>query len=304
LAIAALVLSIIWLAGLGSLMAIIFGAVALAQIRSSQDRHRGRGLAVAGVILGVFGLLATTALVAWGHTDRSHLAPTPQRFAPASPTDLAQANLALSDFPKLPAYAPGWTSSPYLDTTIFGDESIAHVFSVCLGLQSSLLGTDEPGVRAASPVFRSELSTVESLVAVEPSVTTATAVVRQSDGIKASTCVDRQLTAGWRRFSNAGVGAVGPAPSDYTVSVAPVTLGRAGDQSTAFSYDFNYSGLVAVDLFDDVVLVRQGRTDALLTFTGYGSPLETQLERSLERTIVRHLRLVALNGAPTEPPTG
>jgi hypothetical protein len=56
LAVASLVLGILWLCGLGSLLATIFGAVALSQISRSNGRLSGRGLALAGLVLGIVGL--------------------------------------------------------------------------------------------------------------------------------------------------------------------------------------------------------------------------------------------------------
>jgi hypothetical protein len=53
LAIASLVLGVLWVCGLGSLLAIIFGAVALYQIRISKGRVTGAGLAIAGLVLGI-----------------------------------------------------------------------------------------------------------------------------------------------------------------------------------------------------------------------------------------------------------
>jgi Domain of unknown function (DUF4190) len=55
LAIASLVLGILWLFWLGSLVGLILGLVALKQIKSRNQR--GRGIAIAGVVLGVLGLL-------------------------------------------------------------------------------------------------------------------------------------------------------------------------------------------------------------------------------------------------------
>jgi hypothetical protein len=52
LAVASLVLGIVWLWWLGSLLAIIFGVVALRQIEQSGGTLEGRGLAIAGVVLG------------------------------------------------------------------------------------------------------------------------------------------------------------------------------------------------------------------------------------------------------------
>jgi hypothetical protein len=56
LAVASLVLGLLWLCGLGSLLATIFGAVALSQISRSNGTITGKGLALAGLILGILGL--------------------------------------------------------------------------------------------------------------------------------------------------------------------------------------------------------------------------------------------------------
>jgi hypothetical protein len=56
LAIAALVLGILWLYWLGSLLAVIFGHVALAQINKSGGLQSGRGMAIAGLVLGWVGI--------------------------------------------------------------------------------------------------------------------------------------------------------------------------------------------------------------------------------------------------------
>lgn len=61
-AIASLVLGIVWIAGLGSLLAVIFGVMAKNQIDASGGRQTGRGLAVAGLVLGVVGLIG---LIIW-----------------------------------------------------------------------------------------------------------------------------------------------------------------------------------------------------------------------------------------------
>jgi hypothetical protein len=60
LAIASLVLGILWICGLGSLLAIVFGAIALGATRSG--RKSGKGFAIAGLVLGIIGVLATAAV--------------------------------------------------------------------------------------------------------------------------------------------------------------------------------------------------------------------------------------------------
>lgn len=54
--IASLVLGIIWIYWLGSILAVIFGHVALSQIKKANGRQTGRGMAIAGLVLGYIGV--------------------------------------------------------------------------------------------------------------------------------------------------------------------------------------------------------------------------------------------------------
>lgn len=56
LAVAALILGIVWLFWVGSVLAIILGIVALGQIKRSDGAQDGRGLAIAGIVLGSIGV--------------------------------------------------------------------------------------------------------------------------------------------------------------------------------------------------------------------------------------------------------
>ncbi|MDQ3987116.1 MAG: DUF4190 domain-containing protein [Actinomycetota bacterium] len=56
LAIASLVLSILWICGVGSILAVIFGHLGKKQIEQSQGREQGSGLATAGLIIGYIGI--------------------------------------------------------------------------------------------------------------------------------------------------------------------------------------------------------------------------------------------------------
>ena len=56
MAIAALVLGIVWMYGIGSILALIFGYQAKGQIDASAGRETGRGMAVAGIVLGWIGV--------------------------------------------------------------------------------------------------------------------------------------------------------------------------------------------------------------------------------------------------------
>ena len=56
LAIAAMVLGILWIYWIGSILALVFGYVAKGQIDRSAGRQGGRGMAIAGIVLGWIGL--------------------------------------------------------------------------------------------------------------------------------------------------------------------------------------------------------------------------------------------------------
>jgi hypothetical protein len=56
MAIASMVLGILWLYWIGSVLALIFGYVAKGQIDASGGRQGGRGMAIAGIVLGWVGV--------------------------------------------------------------------------------------------------------------------------------------------------------------------------------------------------------------------------------------------------------
>ena len=56
MAIASMVLGILWLYWIGSILALVFGYVAKSQIDKSHGAQTGRGMAVAGIVLGWVGV--------------------------------------------------------------------------------------------------------------------------------------------------------------------------------------------------------------------------------------------------------
>jgi uncharacterized membrane protein YgcG len=62
--VASLVLGIVWVGGVGSILAIIFGSVAKNHIDRSAGRQGGRSLAVAGIVLGWLGVALVPLIVA------------------------------------------------------------------------------------------------------------------------------------------------------------------------------------------------------------------------------------------------
>jgi Domain of unknown function (DUF4190) len=61
-AVVSLSMGIIWYFWIGSILALIFGYIAKRQIDASQGRQKGRGFAIAGIVLGWVGI-GTLALV-------------------------------------------------------------------------------------------------------------------------------------------------------------------------------------------------------------------------------------------------
>jgi Domain of unknown function (DUF4190) len=62
LSVASMVLGIVWVFGLGSILAVIFGFIGRKQIKESGGRQAGGGMALAGIILGFIGV---ASLILW-----------------------------------------------------------------------------------------------------------------------------------------------------------------------------------------------------------------------------------------------
>ncbi len=62
MAIASLVLGLLWIWAIGSVLAIVFGHIAMGQIDRSGGLQSGRGMALAGTILGYVGTGLTVLL--------------------------------------------------------------------------------------------------------------------------------------------------------------------------------------------------------------------------------------------------
>lgn len=65
-AIASMVLGILWVYWIGSILAIIFGVIAKNQIRDGDGKVTGDGMATAGIVLGIIGLVIAGLLTIVG----------------------------------------------------------------------------------------------------------------------------------------------------------------------------------------------------------------------------------------------
>ena len=66
LAVASMVLGIVWVYGIGSILALVFGYQAKKQIDESGGRESGRGMAIAGIVLGWVGVAGLILLILFG----------------------------------------------------------------------------------------------------------------------------------------------------------------------------------------------------------------------------------------------
>jgi hypothetical protein len=71
LAVASLVLGILWIFWLGSLLALIFGFIAKRQIDGSGGAQTGSGLAIAGIVLGCVGAFTLLLVIVFGEVNFS-----------------------------------------------------------------------------------------------------------------------------------------------------------------------------------------------------------------------------------------
>ena len=66
LAVASLILGLLWVCWLGSLLAVLFGHIALGQIKKTGGVQGGRGLAIAGLVLGYIGVATLILAIFFG----------------------------------------------------------------------------------------------------------------------------------------------------------------------------------------------------------------------------------------------
>ena len=83
LAIASMVLGILWIYWIGSIVALVLGYLALREIRQNSPRFEGKGMAIAGIVLGWVGMATLFLAVVMGiyfwREDRNNHS-TPERI--------------------------------------------------------------------------------------------------------------------------------------------------------------------------------------------------------------------------------
>lgn len=85
-AVASLVLGILWIFWLGSVLALVFGYIAKSQINASGGTQGGRGLAIAGIVLGWVGIGMLALVLLFGDVTFSGGSdPSPSDGSPLFP---------------------------------------------------------------------------------------------------------------------------------------------------------------------------------------------------------------------------
>ena len=158
LAIASLIFSLVWVAGVGSLLAVAFGIAAKVSIRRSGGTRRGSGLSTAGIVVGVVGL-AGAALVAVVTVRVVHWVTTPKEESLGHTVRMgALATIDGVDRVKVISVTPGaaglGTSAPP------GDEFVSARLRLCVTPEFSAPGSRSgQGTATALPAPIAPIST-------------------------------------------------------------------------------------------------------------------------------------------------
>jgi hypothetical protein len=299
LAIASLVLSILWIGGLGSLFGTILAVVALARIGAAQGPEKGAGLAKVGFVVGLVGLFGSAALytgiAVGGSSTEQRIGIRPLNVSHTK-RNLLRATLQPFDFPS------GWSSEGGPNAIPGGlsvgdatdDISVANAFGSCIDDRSALLHQVGPIPRVESTLFYSLTGIVQNLVAVEPSITTARKLSVVLDRVHKSPCIAKALEPEWKSVVG-GLQAKLGVLTDPSVSVSPLAGGHLGDQSVGFTLTFiAYQNQFPIYTYEDVDFIRTGQVDALTTFVGTYTYFDLKLERRLDARVSAHLRSMRL----------
>jgi hypothetical protein len=174
-----------------------------------------------------------------------------------------------------------------------GAGSIALTLGACADPGSALLNSAGPAARIGSPFLVSPTSSVivEFVMAVEPNVRDASRALTSLGGAATMACVRRVLTEEWNRWPS-GFPAGNPSAQPQSVSLTPLDVGNAGDQTSALRVVLSDADSGKDVSNEDVVIIRDGREDALTTFGSPGAPVALAFEEEIDAEMSAHLRSV------------
>jgi hypothetical protein len=186
LAIASLVLSLLWVVGVGSILAIVFGVVARRQIKRSEGQQTGAGLALAGVVIGIAGIVGAVgfyALTFFIHDVVVDLT-TPHVAALGHSLSVSTGDDGIASMTVYSVTYPVDDVSGHPDPVV-GKEYAAADVGVC----ASPSGSEGPDLLGLTLLFRDGQT-----VGVDPLVATAQPHGHSLSPIAADRCVRGSLT--------------------------------------------------------------------------------------------------------------
>jgi hypothetical protein len=180
LAIASFVLSLVTLCGVGSILGVIFGHVSLGQIK--RQHQRGRGLAIAGLVLGYLGIAGIAVLIVAIATTSTTDDPGVTADSPTAAeaesgfTEEAEdesteegAPIAVSGFTKYEALGETWVSVGIVLTGLSGGSqeltiSLLDAAGTPIATTTEFVGSDRDGGEVlVSSSFSEDVPTVASV---------------------------------------------------------------------------------------------------------------------------------------------
>jgi hypothetical protein len=187
LAVASLVLSLLWLACVGSILAIVFGVSARRRIKRSEGRETGEGLALAGVVIGIAGIVGAVGFFALTFALHDVVVDltTPHVTTLGRPLSVATNDDGITSLTVYSVTYPVDDVSGHPDPAA-GKEYAAADVRVCASSSGSGEGPDLLGFALLFPDGRA--------VGVDPLVATMPPHARSLSPIAANTCVRGSLT--------------------------------------------------------------------------------------------------------------
>ncbi|GAC1371491.1 MAG: hypothetical protein NVSMB32_15640 [Actinomycetota bacterium] len=145
LAVASLVLALVWLGGIGSLLAVVSGFIAHGAITRSQGAEAGSGLAIGGVVIGAVGLLGTLlvalGLLALGDSGVSRVQRvlTPRVFDAGQTATLSPSEAGITQITVFGLTNPVTADDPAV-LPAAGDQFAVADVQVCAGPKGAAVG--------------------------------------------------------------------------------------------------------------------------------------------------------------------
>ena len=274
--------------GLGAVVGIVLGFVARGRIRRSGSTLTGSGLAMAGIVVGVAGLVVSTTLAAVLVTDHHGTNPAAAPIPVTAPSDVT---LARQQVLPASAYPTGWQeqgpSSDFTGASFYSGLTVAQVEAMgkCLGLGTSGVVTDPAEYAAPSFDDPTGLLGASDTVDVFPDTAAARTDALAASSPRAPSCVVEQQGSSIAQGMGQGVTVTTRDITAVAVSLPTVGEQRAGMQ---IAVPFTTDGTSATS-YSTVAEVRKGRSVSVIDVESTQAAPSAQLVDQLVSSAADHL---------------